>query len=525
MAPTRPTGPPSALPPHLDPRGNRARTGTHEGTGTAVASRPARPSARSARPTRRPQQIMRWTRRLVLVVAAGTAVAVLVVSATGWSVLQWSGKKITRVDAFAGLTDRPASSANGATTFLLVGSDGRQGMSKAEMKRLHVGTAATARGRRADTMLMMHVSPEHGTVTVVSLPRDSYVTIPQRVSATDSRVRAHRNKLNSAYARGGAPLTVAAVEATTGVRIDHYVEVDFLGFVRLVDAIGGVDVCAPTRLRDRKAGLKLPKGVSHVDGETGLAYVRARHLDARADLGRIERQQRFLGSMASRVTSRDVLLDPRAMVRFLNAALDAVRADPGLTEKALVSLGTQLRHSSSKDVRFRTVPIANPSFRAGAAGSVALWDETAAATMFTAMRDDTPIVRKKRQSADAGLSVPPDQIRVQVYNGSGTVGLGSKASSELSGRGFAVAGPAQNWRTQTVRRTTIRYDTRYTDSIRTLAAAVPGVRLVRVAGLGRTLQLVAGASYHGTRAVHVSAPTTSPAADAEGRSADADPCT
>ena len=187
------------------------------------------------------------------------------------------------------------------------------------------------------------------------------------------------------------PLTVATVERTTGVRIDHYLEIDFLGFVRLVDAIGGVDVCAPTRLRDRLAGLRLPKGVIHVDGETALAYVRARHLDARADLGRIDRQQRFLGSMAARVTSRDVLLDPRALVRFLNAALDAVRADPGLTEKELVALGTELRHASGKDVRFRTVPIANPSYRVKGAGAVALWDDAAANTLFTAMREDTKV--------------------------------------------------------------------------------------------------------------------------------------
>jgi LCP family protein required for cell wall assembly len=460
----------------------------------------------------------------VLVVGATTAVVVLVISATGWSVLQWSGKKIARVDAFAGLADRPAPSAHGSTTFLLVGSDGRQGMSAAEMKRLHVGNAATAGGRRADTMLLMHVSPQHGTVTVVSLPRDSYVTIPQHISATDgTRVRQHRNKLNSAYAWGGAPLTVAAVEATTGVRVDHYLEVDFLGFVRLVDAIGGVDVCAPTKLRDRKAGLRLPRGITHVDGETGLAYVRARHLDATADLGRIERQQRFLGSMAARVTSRDVLLDPRAMIRFLNAALDAVRADPGLSEKALVSLGTQLRHASSKDVRFRTVPIANPSYRAGAAGAVALWDAAAARTMFTGMREDTPVAHRKKASRGAGLSVPPGQIRVQVYNGSGTTGRGTEASAELSGRGFVIAGPARNWRTQKVQRTMIRYDTRYSDSIRTMAATVPGARLVPVAGLGRTLQVITGRSYDGTRAVNVSAGGSASGAG-EGRTADADVC-
>ena len=113
------------------------------------------------------------------------------------------------------------------------------------MKRLHVGTADTAAGRRADTMLMVHVSARHGTVEAVSLPRDSYVTIPEHLSADGDRVPERRNKLNAAYAFGGPALAVATVERSTGVRIDHYLEVDFLGFVRLVDAVGGVDVLQP----------------------------------------------------------------------------------------------------------------------------------------------------------------------------------------------------------------------------------------------------------------------------------------
>jgi LCP family protein required for cell wall assembly len=515
MPPPRPPQGRAPMPPELDPR---RRT-----SGTSGAARPAAPP----RTSRRGRLIGRVARGFLFTVAAATALAVLAVAATGYTVLQWSTKKIARVDAFAGLTDRPAPSADGSSTFLLVGSDAREGMSAADMSRLHLGSVATAAGRRADTMLMLHVSPQQGTVTVVSLPRDSYVTIPAHLSATDgTQVRQSRNKLNSAYAWGGAPLTVATVERTTGVRIDHYLEIDFLGFVRLVDAVGGVDVCAPTRLRDHKAGLRLPKGVSHVDGETGLAYVRARHIDARADLGRVDRQQRFLGAMFDRVTSRDVLLDPRALVRFLNAALDAVHADPGLTEKELVTLGTDLRHSSGKDVRFRTVPIANPSYRARGAGSVALWDDAAASTLFTAMREDT----KPRRPAKGGssLAVPPDQISVRVYNGSTTVGLGTQATQELSGRGFAIAGAAQNWRTRDVGRTILRYDARYSDSIRTLAAAVPGARLVAVPGLGHILQVVIGSQYEGTRTVQVAASASATgvgAADSpSGRAADADPC-
>jgi LCP family protein required for cell wall assembly len=520
MPSTRPPQGPLPLPPELDPR-RRSPAGTR----ARSTSRPT-----DARLRRRARLLGRVARVFLLIVAAATALVVLAVAATGYTVLQWSGNKIARVNAFAGLTDRPPASADGSTTFLIVGSDARAGMSAADMKRLHLGNKNTAAGRRADTMLMLHISPQHGTVTVVSLPRDSYVTIPAHRAADGTEVKERKNKLNSAYSWGGAPLMVATVERTTGVRIDHYLEIDFLGFVKLVDAVGGVDVCAPTALRDRRAGLRLPKGVTHVDGQTGLAYVRARHLDARADLGRIDRQQRFLGSMVDRITSRDVLLDPRALVRVLSAALGAVRADPGLTEKELVTLGTDLRHSSAKDIRFRTVPIANPSYRTRNAGAVALWDASAASTMFTAMREDTGLKHLGKQNGGSSLTVPPNQISVQVFNGSTTVGLGTRVSQELSGGGFAIAAPAQNWRSRAVKRTILRYDPRYSESIRTLAAAVPGARLVPVPGLGHTLVVVTGSQWAGTHAVQVSAATTAStggvAADSTaGRPADANPCT
>ena len=462
-------------------------------------------------------------RRLLLVAAATASVLVLGISGSGYALISWSSRSIERVDAFAGLTGRPAASAAGSTTFLLVGSDAREGMSRADMRRLHVGTEATAAGRRADTMLMVHISARHGAVRVVSLPRDSYVTIPAHVGTDGTSVPERRNKLNAAYAFGGPPLAVATVERTTGVRVDHYVEVDFMGFVRLVDAVGGVDVCTPVRLRDRKAGLRLPKGTSHVDGEAGLAYVRARNLDARADLGRVERQQRFLAAMVGRATSGDILLDPRALVRFLEAALSAVRADPGLTQRELMALGTRLRHVSGADIRFQTVPVADPSFRTESGESVARWDEAASTALFTAMREDSAPERR-RKPARRDLTVAPSRVRVQVFNGAGTAGLGGRASSDLGNRGFDVVGPAQNWRRGGLGRTTVRYDTRYSESIKTVAAALPAARLVAVPGLGSTMEVVVGRSYAGTEAVRVAAPAGLPAAVDEPRTADADPC-
>jgi LCP family protein required for cell wall assembly len=491
--PTSLSGAPTRLPGALDPRG-RGRGGG------------------------------RLALRLVTLLAAGVAGVVLLVSGTGYSVLLWSDSSMRRVDALSGLTDRPPANATGSTTFLLVGSDNRADMSERDMRRLHVGNRSTAAGRRADTMLLVQVSSRRGSVSAVSLPRDSYVTVPAHTQEDGTRVRAVRTKLNSAYAAGGPGLAVATVERSTGVRVDHYVEVDFLGFESLVDAVGGVDVCAPTRLRDRKAGLRLPAGVSRVDGETGLAFVRARSLDARADLGRVERQQQFLAAMANRVTSKDVLLDPRALVRLLDAVLGAVRVDEGLQREQLVQLGTDLRHVSGADVRFRTVPIADPAAFVPGAGSVALWDRTAARRLFARMRTDAPPAPRPAAGRGPVATVPPQQIRVQVYNGTATSGLGGKVADGLARRGFDLAGPAQNWRETDLRRTVVRYDSRYTESIKTLAAAVPGARTVAVRGLGSTLQVVVGDPDQRTSAVRVPAPAGGATPADPTRTAAGDPC-
>lgn len=452
-----------------------------------------------------PVRALRILRRLGLAVAVIAACTVLGVSAAGYGLLAWSESSIQRVDAFAGLEHRAPASRHGATTFLLVGSDGRTGLTSADERRLHVGSVATAAGRRADTMLLVHISGTDKGVTVVSLPRDSYVQIPAHIGTDGSPVPERANKLNAAYALGGPRLAVAAVERSTGIRIDHYVEVDFLGFEKLVDAVGGVDVCSSRPLSDPPAGLLLPAGVSHVDGQTGLSYVRARSLDGRADLGRIERQQRFLGAMVHRLTSHEVLLDPRALVRFLDAALGSVRADPALSRRALVNLATQLRHVPGGAIRFLTVPIADPSARpGGGVGAVAQWDAAPAQALFAGLRNDLGAGPRDDLSAPTSapkVTVAPALVRVRVYNGVGTPGLGSRAVRDLAARGFDVVGAAANWTSRGATATLIRYDSAYTESIKTLVAALPGARLESVAGLGRTMEVVVGSAYAGVGAV------------------------
>jgi hypothetical protein len=221
--------------------------------------------------------------------------------------------------------------------------------------------------------------------------------------------------------------------------------------------------------------------------------------------------------------SSEVLLDPRALVRFLEAAMSAVRADPGLTEEQLIELGTRLRHVGGSDIQFQTVPVANPSYRAPDGQAVALWDDAAATDLFTSIREDRAVPRE-RLPRRARPTVPPGQVSVQVYNAVGTPGLGTRVSDELTNRGFDVAGPAQNWRRSGLTATTVRYDSRYTESIKTVAASLPGARLVAVPGLGRTLQVVVGSSYAGTRAVHVAARSDGSTAGGAPRTAAADPC-
>lgn len=453
----------------------------------------------------------RWVadpRRVLSWVATSAAVLVLVFSSAAYTMIGHFEGALHRIDVFGGLSGRPERTTGDATNFLLVGSDTRTGLSRAEHKRLTTGGTEVAEGQRSDTIILAHISGRQDKATLVSFPRDSLVRIPAYTDASGDRHPPSHGKLNAAYSLGGPSLTVATIEQSTGIRIDHYLEVDFGGFVRMVDALGGVDVCLPQAVNDRKSGLNLPAGRSHVDGVQGLSYVRARYFDPRADIGRIERQQKFLGAMMSRATSTGVLLNPIKLKRFLDAALGSVRTDPDLERSDIVTLATKLRGLSPQNVRFLTVPVADPNFRAGLLGSVVKWDQAAAKTLFQRIRDDEPVVKEPRR--DGGRpSVAAASIRVRVLNAAGAAGLAARVSADLAAAGFSIAAEPTNADTTGAAATVIRYDARYTESVKTLAAALPGARLEKVEGLGATLQVLAGSSYDGLAAVKVS-PSGSP---------------
>ena len=306
-------------------------------------------------------------------------VLVLVVLVLAWyvGVPAYAWSKVARVDADPG-GDRPPNQPG--QTYLLVGSDSREGLTAEERKRL--GTGSTA-GRRTDTIMIVYV-PVGGKPALISVPRDSYVPIPGK----------GRNKINAAYAFGGPELLVQTVESNTGLRMDSYVEVGFGGFVNIIDALGGIEMCLPKAIKDQDSHLDLPKGCQNMDGATALGYVRMRKADPRGDLGRVERQREMLSAVAKKAASPATVLNPVRYWTLCNASTQAVTLDEDTSLFEFGRLGLAMRRISNGDGFTLTVPIGNDDARTSA-GSAVLWDSDKAKAMFSDLaRGDTADLNK-----------------------------------------------------------------------------------------------------------------------------------
>ena len=417
------------------------------------------------------------------------AALVFVVGTSSWVLATYYDAKISRI---LGISNLLSGDSSGPLTILIVGSDSRAGLSREEARELGTGTAANSTdGQRSDTMMLLHIAGDRESATVVSLPRDSYVTIPSYTDDDGDKHPASKNKLNAAYALGGAPLLIETVKDETGLSIDHYVEVGFAGVVNMVDALGGVDVCVPNAVDDWRSGLKLDAGKSHVDGLMALAYVRARYIDPTADIGRMERQQRFVGSMFAEATSAGVLLNPAKLDSFLKAALESVNIDEGLSRDSLLDLAGEIQGLAPKDIRFLTVPISNVNLSTPV-GSAVEWDRQQAQEVFDAIEDDEPLVKEKK-----GPTVPvaPSDISVQVLNGSEVAGLATTVSDDMDRAGYTISAAPGNDERSDVTTTVVRYDPDWNTSVKTLQAAFPGATFEKVNGLGGTFQVVVGTEY------------------------------
>ncbi|MEV0382957.1 LCP family protein [Nonomuraea sp. NPDC050643] len=359
--------PPPAAPQGEAPKGSSRVYGRERAGSSPVKPLKSRAERSSEKPPRGPRR--KWSGKTIATIVAGVLV-VLLVAAVG--MFFWIDSRLAGID---GVLDdyegRPADTPG--TNWLLVGSDSRKGLTAAERKKLATGKAA---GQRTDSMMLLHIPDGSDKPTLVSLPRDSAVTIPGR----------GRDKLNSAYAIGGPKLLVRTVETVTGVYVDNYMEIGFAGFVDIVDAIGGVEINVRAAVNDPKAGLKLKKGTQVLSGAQALGYVRTRKGGALPDFERTKRQRQFLGAVVKKAASPGVLINPFTSIPLAMSATDAVEVDSSTGAFNMLSLGLAMGDSPVTTV----VPFGGNEVIPGG-GTAVKWDRTKALALFNALKEDKPV--------------------------------------------------------------------------------------------------------------------------------------
>jgi len=358
-----PRHPPPSTPRRLPPPPKPATSDV-----VTVRLRPPRPAGPlPARPPK-PRRKRAWSQLISL----SLVLVILLISAGILGGTLWMETALHREPV---LTDYPGRPGSGrGTTWLLVGSDSRQGLTAEQQQALATG-GDTGNGR-TDTILLVH-APAFGSrtpTTMVSIPRDSYVPIPGY----------GRDKINAAFAIGGAPLLAQTVEQATGLRLDHYAEVGFSGFAGLVDALGGIIVCPAAPMNDPLAGIDLPAGCQRLDGRDALGYVRSRDTP-RADLDRMVDQRQFMSAVLHRAASPAVWLNPWRWYSVAHAAAGALTVDRGDHAWDIARLGWALHGSTTA----LTVPIGE--FTGSDVGSVVVWDHAKAARLFDALAADQPV--------------------------------------------------------------------------------------------------------------------------------------
>ncbi|MEU2062220.1 LCP family protein [Streptomyces sp. NPDC013455] len=328
---------------------------------------------------------------------AGLALAgalVLATAAAGWA-YRHLNDNITGVDIDNALgDDRPARAVvtpsttasgtasplpTGSLNILVLGSDSRSGTANRELG------GGDGSGARSDTAMVVHIDAGRTGATVVSIPRDTLVTRPSCPLASGGTTAvAYGAMFNSAYSVGGPVCAVKTVESLTGVRMDHYLEVDFSGFAELVDALGGVDVTTTEDIDDDQSHLRLEAGTHHLDGKQALALARTRHgIGDGSDLGRIGLQQTLVKALLEQMAGTDLLTDPAALYRVADAVTTGLTTDTGLDSLGeLVGLGRSLKGLTAGRVETVTMPVVT----APSDPNRVIADEPAASELWASLR-------------------------------------------------------------------------------------------------------------------------------------------
>ncbi|MER5935164.1 LCP family protein [Streptomyces sp. NPDC002054] len=317
-----------------------------------------------------------WGKRIKI----GSIVLVSAIVVTSIGTYFWADSKVRREVDLSKVIERPKD--DDCTTYLIVGSDSREGLTKEDKKRLHTGSAD---GKRTDSMMVLAACS--GGNSMISLPRDSDVEIPSFVGSESGKTfpARGRTKLNAAYAMDGPELLVRTVEHNTGLRIDHYAEIGFAGFANIVDALGGVEMDIEKAFKDDKSGADFQAGKQTLNGEQALAFVRTRYAFAESDLARTKNQQKFLSALASQAATPTTIINPFKIYPVMGAGLDTLIVDKDMSLFDLGEMFFAMKGISGGDGTSMNIPVS------GSRGGNLVWDKAKVQQLVKQIQNDEKV--------------------------------------------------------------------------------------------------------------------------------------
>jgi LCP family protein required for cell wall assembly len=429
----------------------------------------------------------------------------------------------------------------GDENFLIVGVDSRFG----ENSDMGAGDTEDAGGSRSDTVMLVNIPANRKRVVAVSFPRDLAIT-PMQCRAWNPETGQYgplydeetgtygpdevytETKLNSAYSVGGPKCLVKVIQKLSGLSVNRFMAVDFAGFSKMVDAIGGVEVCSTTPLEDYELGTVLPNaGRQMVDGHTALQYVRARQVttETNGDYGRIKRQQLFLSSLLRSLISKEVFFSLSKLNNVVNMFIEDSYVD-NIKTKDLVDLGQSIQGVNAGRITFVTVPTVGYADEYG--NETPRTDDMR--SLFGAIINDDPLPEEKypdntpvpgtpesttnatpdaNPRTSSAAPAPPDQanaelvnavatnpqdITVRVSNSTGEDGLAATAATELQSHGFNVTNPDDY--PGPLNSTTVFFSPGNEQAAATVASALTNPTIERVNGLGDVVRVVLGSDFY-----------------------------
>ena len=465
------------------------------------------------------------------------AVLALVLTGGAW---QWSTSKNARLNTISALDPnssdiRDPGGQYGDEDFLIVGVDSRAG----DNSNMGAGDTDDADGARSDSVMLVNIPANRKRVVAVSFPRDLAITPFQceawnpatgkygplydaKTKTWGSKMVYTETKLNSAYAFGGPKCLVKEIQKLSGLSINHFIAVDFAGFAKMVDALGGVEVCTSTPLHDYELGTVLEHaGRQVLDGPTALNYVRARQVttEVNGDYGRIKRQQLFVSSLLRSLISENTLLDPDKLNNVVNMFISDTYVD-NVKTKDLVQLGQSLQGMAAGHITFVTVPtgitdqngdepprmadmrllfdaIINddplPEENDQNAQSLGTSPTSAPTPAPTTKKAPTPAATPQAQREQV-TTTSPQEVTVRVSNATTQGGLATSATSQLKLNGFNVMTPDDY--PSSVNATTVLFSPGNEQAAATVASSFANSRVERVSGYGQIVQVVLGPDFN-----------------------------